>query len=104
MTSREGAELNRVRRLLPRPVAPAVLPDVLQHGNTALTRQHTNRIEQWIVRPPACRQLNADHPRIEAAHNFRACVRRIVRIDAHVSADRIGMFRAAARGERRSLL
>ncbi len=99
MTSREGAELNGVRRFLPRPVAPAVLPDVLEHGHATLAREHANRIEQQIVRPSARRQLDADHTRIEAAHDFRPRVRHVVRVDAYVAADRIGMF-ALQREER----
>ena len=99
MPFRECAELHRVRCLLARPIPPAVLPHVLQYGDVPLAGEHANRIEQRIVRPPARGQLDADHSRVETAHDFRARVRRIVRIDADVATDRIGML-ALQRKER----
>src|SRR5439155_15365519 len=60
MALRERAQLEGVRGLLPRPIAPAVLPHVVQHREPALARELADRIEQAIVCPPARGGLYAD--------------------------------------------
>src|SRR5207245_4357069 len=70
MTLRERAQLEGVRGLLPRPIAPPVLPHVVQHRESALARELADRIEQGIVRPPARGELDADHTGGAAAVDF----------------------------------
>src|SRR5207245_4634898 len=53
MTLRERAQLEGVRGLLPRPIAPPVLPHVVQHRESALAPELADRLEQRIVAPPA---------------------------------------------------
>src|SRR5437667_322913 len=48
VTARQRAELDRVGRFLSRPVAAAVLPNVLEDGNAPLQRQGGDRIEQPV--------------------------------------------------------
>src|SRR6202008_3309144 len=87
MASRERDELRSIRRLLPRPIAPAMLPDVVQHRHATLTRQLADWIEQLVVSPPASRELDADHAGIETAPDFPERMGGVVRIDCDVSAD-----------------
>ena len=89
MAAGEGAQLDGIGGLLTRPVAAAMLPDMLQHGHAPLAGELGNRVEQPIVGPAARRQLDADHPRVETAHDFGARVRRVIRIDADVATDAI---------------
>ncbi|PYO89330.1 MAG: hypothetical protein DMD58_09760 [Gemmatimonadetes bacterium] len=91
VTARERAQLARVGRFLARPVMAAVLPDVLQHRHAALPGQSGNRIEQRVIGPAARRQLDSDHPCVEAAHDLGAGVRAIVRIHADVAANAVGV-------------
>ena len=76
-----------------------MLPHVVQHGDSPLLGERANRVQQGIVGPAARGELDADHSRVETAPDFRARVRRVVRIDADVATDRIGML-ALQREER----
>src|SRR5712671_301761 len=91
VTARERAQLSCVGCLLSRPVTAPVLPDVLEHWDAALLRQRGNRIEQRIVRPAARRELDPDHPRVEAPYDLGAGVGAVIRVDAHVAANAVGM-------------
>src|SRR6266545_2046593 len=97
---RERAQLDRVRRLLPGPVTPPVLPHVVQHRNAALGRELADRVEQPVGRPPARGELDADHPRGEPAADLGAGVGGVVRVHGDVAADAVGVL-ALERQERR---
>ena len=88
----EAPELDRVGRLLPRIVAPPVLPDVVKHGHAPLGGERADRIEQRIVGAPARGELDADHPGIEAPADLGQRVVGVVRVDGHVAADPVGVL------------
>ena len=70
MPGGERAELAGVGGLLARVVATAMLPDVVQHRDAALLGRPADRVEQRIVGAAAGRELDADHPRVEAARDL----------------------------------
>src|SRR5687767_11186119 len=87
----ELGQLLRVRCFLPGVVSPAVLPDMVQHRNSAMRGHLADGIEQWIVRSPAGRELDADHAAIEAALKLTLGVGTKVRIDDAIAANALRM-------------
>src|SRR5258705_396621 len=87
----EGTQVGGVGRLLPGPVAAAVLPDVLQDRDAMLARRRAHRIEQRVVGAAAGGEFDADHAGREAAIDLGAGVRGVVGVDAHVAADAVGV-------------
>ncbi len=85
------AELHGIRRLLSRPVAPPVLPDVVEDGHAALGREPADRIEQRIVRAAARGELDADHSGIQAAVDLRQRGLGVIGVHRHVPADPRGV-------------
>ena len=76
MPQREAAEIRAVRDFLTRPLARAVLPDVMQHREVPRSRGLVrDRIEQRIVGAPAGRELDADRAALDAARDLVARVR-----------------------------
>ena len=97
VAAREAAQLGAVGRLLSRPVAPPVLPHMVQHRHAALARDFADRIEQRIGGPPARGQLDPDQPCVETPPDLAPGVRRVVRVDGDVAADAVRVL--ARQGE-----
>jgi hypothetical protein len=91
MPDGELDQLECVRCFLSRIVPPAVLPDVVEYRHSTTRRHLADWIQQWIVRPAAGGELDADHASIEAPPELGLGVRTKVRVDHAVAANAIRM-------------
>jgi hypothetical protein len=89
MSRGEACELHAVGCLLPRPVAPAVLPDVLEDRGTSSRRFRSDRIEQRIIGATTGGELDADRTAREASLDLTQRVLAIVRIHGDIAANAI---------------
>jgi hypothetical protein len=64
-----------------------VLPDVVQNRYSAMRSHLADRIQQRVVRPATCGELDADHASIETPLELSLGVRTKVRVDDAVAAD-----------------
>jgi hypothetical protein len=76
-----------------------MLPDMVQHRHPALGREAADRLEQRIVGPAAGGQLDADHPRVEAAGDLGQRRSGVVGIDRDVGAHPPGLLPLEAEQE-----
>ncbi len=88
----QGGELLPVRRFLPRPVVPPMLPHMVQHWNPPFSRQLADRVEQRVRRAATRRELDPHHAGTEAAGDLGARVGRVVGVHGDVAADQAGML------------
>jgi hypothetical protein len=84
---RERAELDGVAGFLAGIVAPAMLPDVVQHRNAAVGGRPTDRVQQRVIGSAARGKLDTDHAGIEAAIELGEGMTLEVGIDDGVPAD-----------------
>src|SRR5688572_30693828 len=89
MPAGESRELDAVRGLLSGPVAPTVLPDVLQDRHTTTGGLRGNRVDQRVVRAATRRELDADGASPHASLDLREGVLAIVGVDGDVAANAI---------------
>jgi len=85
--ARETPEVCAVRDFLTRPLARAVLPDVMQNREVAALGGGGNRIQQRIIGAPARRELHPDGAALGAAGDLLERVRGVVRVDGDVRPD-----------------
>jgi hypothetical protein len=86
VSRRQTTELDPVRRLLTRPLAPAVLPDVVQHRKASAFRLDRDRVEQCVVRAAARGELDANRAPRDAPLDLRQRVRSVVGVHVDVAA------------------
>jgi hypothetical protein len=89
MAARQRTELHRVGRLLTGELPAAVLPDMLEDGESVPGGRDADGVEERVIRAAAGRQLDPDHPAGNTACNLGDRVRCIVRVDGDVPADAI---------------
>jgi len=80
-------EIAPVGDFLVRPLAGAMLPDVVQDRKTVHRGRLANRIEQRVIGSATREQLHTDCPALDAALDLRQRVIGVIRVHCHIPPD-----------------